>query len=865
MNGIKGKLWAKLAAMFIFVVSAVVFGGSLVAVVFMAESDIFFDNGRSLNESVLNSCLANKMTDVIYTRVDYQPFYTKNNIEEEDSTEGVNDASEDTIHSHEAVTNNVVDNADTESQDINHRFSRKDIKDYAEYLDRVYSKDNSNLYIEIYNSENELIYSSSKNMPENSISRKSTPVAITVLGEATPIYAQFADMSTLEAYLYDLDDKGDIFNSNITAVPLDGYVDESETPELCSYILEAEFYETKTETITYSLYIPKTLIVKDDIYVRCEKISMLVEYKYIIVAVMCVSALMVIISFIFVICSAGYSNRFEGLHLSLFDKLPLEIYFGVALLALMFLMWLAEEIGYTPFDAVWIGMVVFEVIVAAVAAVFIILMLTISARCKAGKLFHYTFIFGSIILAFRLLKYIFSNMKYIWRVVLVIGATVFYELILLAMIFSGNDAGVFIWMLSKVVLIAVAIIYAIGMGKIKEGCKKISSGNSNAKVDSSGMPGDLKSLALDINSIGNGIQLAVDERTKSERLKAELITNVSHDLKTPLTSIVNYVDILSKQDIQPDTAKEHVEILVRQSQRMKKLIDDLVEASKASAGAISVNPQRLDMSLLLTQAMTEYEEKLAKSDITPILSFPKVPATVMVDGRLMWRVLDNLIGNICKYAQPQTRVYASVSCSDKSVFVVFKNVSKYALNISSEELMERFVRGDSSRHTEGSGLGLSIAKSLCELQNVGFDITIDGDLFKAQLTLTRLPDTPVQTEPAPQAQTAEYPTVSSPAPVSASVPSPAPTPMPVPNPALTATPTPAPTSAQTPSTQYVQPQLQPLPPQDSSVVAQALPANDLQQTANEALPAQTEVITAAEDVPGVDSAKLDNADGNSGN
>lgn len=810
MNGIKGKLWFKLAAMFVFVISAVAIAGSLVAVVYMADSDIFIDNGMSLNESVLESSLDNKMSELVYAMLSYQPYDLWTDKEEPDSAGS--------------------------GEDFDRRVLSSDsIKDFANYLDMAYGKENSNLYIEIFNSESELIYSSTKTKPENCVSRTSNPITVSVYGKTTNVFSQFADMDELEKYLEKLDDKGYVYSSKTTVVPLDGYIDEDETPELCSYILEAEYAETKNENLSFCLYIPYTLTVKDDIYIRSEKISMLAEYKYLILAALFISAAMAIISFILVMCSAGYSSRFEGLHLTLFDKLPLELHFIVALLLGGIVFSFLEEI-YRILDINHLLAVALIVaaLVALAAAVFIIIMMTIAARCKAGKLFHYTVTFGSLILLVRLIKYVFSNIKYIWRVVLVIGATALFEFFMLILIFSGEGIYALFWLLGKAALLAAAIIYAIGIGRIKDCCKKLSAGDSNAKVTSDGMPPDLKSLASDINSIGNGIQRAVDERTKSERLKAELITNVSHDLKTPLTSIVNYVDILSKQDIQPDTAKEHVEVLVRQSQRMKKLIDDLVEASKASAGAISVNPQRLDMSLLMTQAMTEYEAKLEKAEITPILSLPEVPAFVMVDGRLMWRILDNLIGNICKYAQPGTRFYASVSCSEKSVTVVFRNISKYPLNISGEDLMERFVRGDSSRHTEGSGLGLSIARSLCELQNVGFEITIDGDLFKAILTLARLEDIPAPKEPAaqepvPPAPAGEYPAQSAQIPPAAL------------NSAMTPPPTQPPQSFQ--PSQLLQPEASSIvsdnPVQLRNAVQPELISRDVEVHADSDYPAQT--------------------------
>lgn len=764
MNGIKGKLWAKLIAIFIFVASAVVFAGSLIALIFLADQDAFFDNGKKLKDTVLQSSIENKALEIVYNIRNLQPFgldklYSEIDSETETMTEK---AYEKTEESQPAIGDWDVGAASSDdglSKDLS---ASESFIRLADYLDEAYSASNSNLYIQLLNSAGEKIYESPKTFPLNNISCADRSVEVTVYSDIQQIFAQFETNEDREKYIDSLSKTGVLLSSETKDIILDESENEDEPLEIISYNLEATYAEASTYIIKIAVYIPRTLEVKDDIFVRCEKISMMVEYRYLIAAALLISGLMLIISFIFVICSAGYTNQFEGLHLSLLHKLPLELYLISAVCIVYFLFAAIDEIDSIFNSSRYLLFIIAAVgaMVAVVAALFILLISTISARCKAGKLFHYTVTFGSIILAFRLIKYLIKNMNYYWRVALVLMAAAIYELFVLSLFEYDYANGVLFWLLGKIALAAVAVVYAIGIGKIKDTCKKLSAGNALAKVNPNGMPWDIKSLAQDVNSISDGIQIAVDEKTKSERLKTELITNVSHDLKTPLTSIVNYVDILSKQDIQPETAKEYVGVLVRQSQRMKKLIDDLVEASKASAGAIAVNPQRLDMCLLLTQAMTEYEEKLAKAEITPIVSYPDVPATVMVDGRLMWRVLDNLIGNICKYAQPQTRVYACVSCSEKSVVVVFKNISKYALNVSSEELMERFVRGDSSRHTEGSGLGLSIARSLCELQNVGFKIMIDGDLFKAQLTLARLPDIPQPDEKPADTSATPSPQVS---------------------------------------------------------------------------------------------------------
>jgi signal transduction histidine kinase len=222
-------------------------------------------------------------------------------------------------------------------------------------------------------------------------------------------------------------------------------------------------------------------------------------------------------------------------------------------------------------------------------------------------------------------------------------------------------------------------------------------------------------------------------------MKTELITNVSHDIKTPLTSIVNYVDLLKKQEMPTDEAREYLEVLDRQSAKLKKLTEDLVEAAKATTGTTTVNFQRTDVNVLLTQSAGEYQEKLQSKALQLMLTPAPGNPAISADGRLLWRVFENLLSNIYKYALPGTRVYLTCTEETDKVSITFRNISETPLNITADELMERFVRGDTSRHTEGSGLGLSIAKSLTQLQYGTFDIAIDGDLFKAILTFPKIP------------------------------------------------------------------------------------------------------------------------------
>ena len=533
------------------------------------------------------------------------------------------------------------------------------------------------------------------------------------------------------------------------------------------YAVETSFYPVYRDTLTVNVSIPATLEAHDDIYIRYAKMDAFVANKNLFIFLLVVSTVVFCTCFVYLMSAAGYNERDKGIHLSFFDKIPLEIVLCAAACIADCILFAADIIYYSSMAEWWVSTLIFMVATAVSVGVVMVTLMTIAARYKGGKLFRYTIIIGGIILLYKFFRMIFLNFKYTKKAVVLYTLLFLYDMLNIIAVLNGSaDYGISMFLLGRIAVGIGFIVYVAAFGKIKDGCQKISGGDADATINTERMPHELKSLANDINSIGNGIHLAVDERMKSERLKTELITNVSHDLKTPLTSIVNYVDILSKQDIKPDEAKEYVDVLVRQSQRMKKLIDDLVEASKASSGAIPVNFERSDMTLLLTQAVTEYEDKFAKARLTPVVDVSSKPVPVMIDGRLMWRVLDNLIGNICKYAQPDTRVYISETETNNTVTVVFKNVSKYPLNISSEELMERFVRGDSSRSTEGSGLGLSIAKGLCNLQNVKFEINIDGDLFKAELTINKIPEpdpetygggqNPAQSEQFAQGQYAQY-------------------------------------------------------------------------------------------------------------
>ena len=320
------------------------------------------------------------------------------------------------------------------------------------------------------------------------------------------------------------------------------------------------------------------------------------------------------------------------------------------------------------------------------------------------------------------------------KVLLVGGAFLFLQFLIIGCVFSG--AGVFLLALMAVdvAVMIFAIRKADGLDLIMDGLKKISDGELQYKIKTDTLTGKQKVMAEYINNIGRGLDAAVENSLKKERMQTELITNVSHDLKTPLTSIINYVDLMKRENPTDPKIQEYLRILDEKSQRLKVLTEDVVEASKASTGNIKLEMNDIDFVEMVQQVIGEFEEKFQEKNLTMMVHFTDEPSIIYADGQRMWRVLENVFGNVVKYAMEGTRVYAEISNRNKKVTFSLKNISAQPLNISADELTERFIRGDVARNTEGSGLGLSIAKSLTELQGGEFKLYLDGDLFKVMIT-----------------------------------------------------------------------------------------------------------------------------------
>ena len=450
---------------------------------------------------------------------------------------------------------------------------------------------------------------------------------------------------------------------------------------------------------------------------------------------------------VWVLWAAGHKSGVEEIVPTWQERIFFDVYalaalaLGVACTAST--IWAMEQLYWgqsyavrgEDFDAFFnLGILGAAALFTAAAACGALLLRTLAVRIKAGKLAQTTLLCRVAAWTARTVHDFLRFLPFTWKIVLGFGA---YVAATFFLILEGvyNGAFMLMYLCLQLALMLALGWWAYSYYRLRQGTKTIAKGDLEYQIDTRRMPYDLRLQAEDLNNISVGLAGAVDEKMKSERFKAELITNVSHDLKTPLTSIINYVNLLKSTEQTDPKAVEYIEVLDRKSQRLKKLTEDLVEASKASTGVLSVVREKISMGQLIDQALGEWEEKLNDKKLTLVATLPEGEAWVYADGRHLWRVIDNLLSNCAKYAMEGTRVYLDLERGKGQVALSVKNISREPLNVPAERLMERFVRGEESRSTEGSGLGLSIARSLTELQGGSFDLAVDGDLFKAIVTL----------------------------------------------------------------------------------------------------------------------------------
>ncbi len=456
-----------------------------------------------------------------------------------------------------------------------------------------------------------------------------------------------------------------------------------------------------------------------------------------------------LLALIWILWTAGHRSGEESVVTTWQEQIFFDVYAAVMIAGIVWLafgtIWTAERLYWSsgnvydlmnedvdPFYK--LGFMGAAALFAAGVACGALLLRTLAVRLKARCLARTTLLGRVIGWTVRTVHDFVHFLPFTWKMVL--GFLV-YVIVTFFLVVEGvyNGAFMLMYLCLQLALVLFLAWWAYGYHRLRQGTKTIAGGDLEYQIDTQRMPYDLRLQAEDLNNISAGLSAAVDEKMKSERFKAELITNVSHDLKTPLTSIINYVNLLKSTEQTDPKAAEYIEVLDRKSQRLKKLTEDLVEASKASTGVLSVTREKIGMSQLIDQALGEWEEKLTDKKLTLVANLPEGETWVYADGRHLWRVIDNLLSNCAKYAMEGTRVYLDLERGKGQVALSVKNVSRDPLNVPAERLMERFVRGEESRSTEGSGLGLSIARSLTELQGGAFGLAVDGDLFKATVTL----------------------------------------------------------------------------------------------------------------------------------
>ncbi|SCW52453.1 Signal transduction histidine kinase [Ruminococcaceae bacterium YRB3002] len=478
-------------------------------------------------------------------------------------------------------------------------------------------------------------------------------------------------------------------------------------------------------------YMDNELPAFDNIRTHIKLFQATYAIRYVAFIIAAASIILAVICFVILMNASAKQPGCEELRPGLLHGMPFDLMLFLAGILISGIVtayfFICSNMGGAIYITIGIGISI------AVCSIVLGLCMSAAARMKDHTLFRNTLIY----IVLRFIGNLLKGIPMIPRTVLVLILLVLSEVLSIfllaksALIFTAFN------ILRFIIIVPFVMYLTQTLKKLSMSGKALATGDLSYHTDTSRwhfLP-DCRVHGNNLNSIAAGMNVAVEERLKSERMKTELITNVSHDIKTPLTSIINYAGLISSEPCDNPRITEYSEVLVRQSDRLKRLIEDLVEASKASTGNLEVHLAPCDASVFVSQASGEYEEKLSRSDLTMITKVPEGEVRIMADGRRMWRIFDNLMNNICKYAQQGTRVYLSLEVVDGFAEFVFKNTSAAPLDMSEDELMERFTRGDASRNSgiEGNGLGLSIAKSMAELQKGTLSINIDGDLFKAIL------------------------------------------------------------------------------------------------------------------------------------
>lgn len=491
-------------------------------------------------------------------------------------------------------------------------------------------------------------------------------------------------------------------------------------------------------------YLEKDFPVMDEYSFIYAIISLGFALRFWIYPITLISYILCVICFITLMCVAGRRPQSEEIHAGPLHQMPFDLLTAVIFGIFLFALYLICDVFYSG-----------EVVLTVMLSIFILfsvcaalgLCMSAAVRIKDRTLIKKSAIAFIVLFLLKAIKAVGRGIKkvikqiwvlirslpLIWRTVLIISGIILIESFFITTCYYMANVPFIIWIMEKIILVPVCLYAALFLRQLQKGGEALARGELDYKTDTKYMFWDFKRHGENLNSISKGLTLAVEERIKSERTKAELITNVSHDIKTPLTSIINYAGLISEEPCENEKHKEYSAVLIRKSEHLKRLLEDLVEISKATTGNLDMQLSPCDAGVLLTQVSGEFLERCNLAGLTLVTNQPSEKIGILADSRRIWRVFQNLMSNACKYSLPGSRVYLSLERDGQDAVFTFRNTSNAELNISADELMERFVRGDESRTTEGNGLGLSIAKSLTELQNGKMDIVIDGDLFKVSL------------------------------------------------------------------------------------------------------------------------------------
>lgn len=513
---------------------------------------------------------------------------------------------------------------------------------------------------------------------------------------------------------------------------------------------DVKYSGPQTEDFVFVSAVDTSYPIQDSFYAENQLFEKYASSGTVIAVLGMIAFGMLIVCLVWLTTVAGRSNRDDELHLNWFDAWKTEVAATVVIVLWLIPVLLSGSIlalsdlfrnlsnelvtlyGYYNYVMNSIPYVIGGGMLAAYTCLmFLVGYLSLVRRLKAGTMWKNSVLHMIV----QFVHQVSINIGSVWKVVIIFGGLF---LIHGAAQISGHSV-LFVILLPIDIVAFVYLVYqTIGKKKIKQGISQIAQGEIDYKIDTTGLSGEQKEVAELVNVIGTGLNTAVEKSVKNERLKTDLITNVSHDIKTPLTSIINYVELLKQENFEDPKIRRYIEVLEQKSQRLKTLTEDVVEASKVSSGNISLDMMNLNLVEMIQQTSGEFQEKFAARNLEEVLNLPEEEAMICVDGRRTWRVLENIYNNAAKYAMEGSRIYADLNVLEDQVLFTLKNVSAYPLNISADELTERFIRGDISRSTEGSGLGLSIAKTLTEMQKGQFELYLDGDLFKVTIRFPRV-------------------------------------------------------------------------------------------------------------------------------